>query len=137
MRRYKIKPNPSSRAREAAVAYHASVSYAPLEAPVVYHVTVTDRGRLVLPVELRDRLKIRGGDRLAVILEEDGTISIKTREVALNNLQGMYKHLARPGERASDRLIAERRREARMEDREFRERSALHRRMKRERTKRP
>ena len=91
----------------------------------------------MLPVELRDRLKIRGGDRLAVILEEDGTISIKTREVALNNLQGMYRHLARPGELASDRLIAERRREARMEGREFRERSALHRRMKRERMKRP
>ena len=137
MRRYKITPNRSSRAREAAVAYSAPGSDAPLEAPGVYHVTVTDRGRLVLPVELRDRLKIRGGDRLAMILEEDGTISIKTREVALNNLQGMYKHLARPGELASDRLIAERRREARMEDREFRERSALDRRMKRERMKRP
>ena len=137
MRRYKIKPNRSSRAREAAVAYSAPVSYAPLEAPGVYHVTVTDRGRLVLPVELRDRLKIRGGDRLAVILEDDGTISIKTREVALNDLQSMSKHLAPRDHFASDDLIAERRRQARMEEREFRERSALHRRMKRERAKRP
>ena len=136
MRRYKIKPDRSSRAREATVGYKAPASYSSLEVPGVYHVTVTDRGRLVLPVELRNRLKIRGGDRLAVILQEDGTISIKTREVALNNLQGMFKHLAPRDHFASDDLIAERRRQARMEEREFCERSVLDRRMKRERMKR-
>jgi len=90
----------------------------------VLFVTIADRGRLVLPAEVRERLKIREGDRLAVSIEADGALTLLTQEVALDRLQGMYKHLAKPGRLASDQLIAERRREARMEDREFRERTA-------------
>jgi AbrB family looped-hinge helix DNA binding protein len=87
-------------------------------------VTMADRGRLVLPAEVRERLRIREGDRLAVRIEPDGALTLLTQQVALDRLQGMYKHLATPGRLASDELIAERRREARMEDREFRERTA-------------
>ena len=116
------------RAREAAPEYRVEAA-APLQSPV-YHVTVTDRGRLVLPVEIREKLKIRDGDKVAVAIEADGSISVTTKDVAIGMLRGMFKHLRKPGEPlASDRLIAERRREARMEDREFRERTALHRRM--------
>ena len=71
----------------------------------------------MLPAEIRDRLGIRQGDQLAFILENDGTVSIKTRDVALNDLQGSFKHLAPAGHDASDDLIAERRREGRLEDR--------------------
>ena len=117
------------RARETAPEYRAETQVSQLQSPV-YHVTVTDRGRLVLPVEIREKLKIRDGDKVAVAIEADGSISVTTRDVALSMLRGMFKHLRKPGEPlASDRLIAERRREARMEDREFRERTALHRRM--------
>ncbi|OFV91897.1 MAG: hypothetical protein A3G76_09255 [Acidobacteria bacterium RIFCSPLOWO2_12_FULL_65_11] len=75
----------------------------------------------MLPVEVRDTLKIRDGDRVSLTLEEDGSLVLQTREVAIGRLRGMFKHLARPGRLASDQLIAERRREARMEDRKFRE----------------
>ena len=75
----------------------------------------------MLPAEVREKLKIEEGDRVALILEDDGTISVKTREVALNDLQGSFKHLAPKDHFASDDLIAERRREAKMEDRKFRE----------------
>jgi AbrB family looped-hinge helix DNA binding protein len=78
----------------------------------VFHVSMGERGRLVLPAEIRERLGIRQGDELALILEVDGTISIKTRDVALNDLQGSFKHLAPTDHFASDDLIAERRREA-------------------------
>ena len=96
MARYRITLERPSRAREAAVEYKPSVSQ-PLQAPGVYHVTVADRGRLVLPAEVREKLKIRDGDRVAVTLEQDGSISITTRQVALDHLQGMFKHLNRPG----------------------------------------
>jgi AbrB family looped-hinge helix DNA binding protein len=120
MARYRIKPENPSRAREAAVEYTRPVSQ-PFQAPGVYHVTVTDRGRLVLPAEVRERLKIRDGDRVAVRVEDDGTISVRTRDVAIKRLRGMFKRPAKQGRLPSDELIAERRREARKDDREFRE----------------
>ena len=45
------------------------------------------------------------------------SISVTTQEVALNQLQGMFKHLAPKDHFASDDIIAERRREARLDDR--------------------
>lgn len=114
MARYRIKPTRALVARETAAEH--TPPFEPLKAPGVYHVTVTDRGRLVLPAEVREKLKIRDGDRVAVALEDDGTVSITTRRVALDHLQGMFKHLAPRDHFASDDIIAERRREARMDD---------------------
>ena len=130
--RYRMKPARSSVAHEAAPEYAAAMAEVP-----VHHLTVDARGRVMLPAEVRAKLKIRDGDKIALIVEDDGTMSLKTREVALNDLQGSFKHLAPKDHFASDDLIAERRRQARMEDREFRERTALHRRMTRRRTHRP
>ena len=121
MARYRIKAPRPSRVMEAAVEYKTPTAYEPLQAPGVYHVTVTDRGRLVLPAEIRERLKIQDGDRVSLTLEKDGSLVLQTRDVAIRRLRGMFKHLAKPGRHASDELIAERRREARMEDRKFRE----------------
>ena len=116
-------------ARETAPAYDVEPEYKPIP---VFHVTVTDRGRLVLPAEIRDKLKIRDGDPVALTLEDDGLVTLQTRAVALQRLRGMFKYLRKPGDPlASDELIAERRREARMEDKKFREWKALHRRLKR------
>ena len=119
MFRYEIKPASTGRVREVAPEYGAG------PATAVYSVTMADRGRLVLPAAVREHLKIQEGDRLALTVEQDGTITLKTRDVVVDGLPGMFKHLpARPGQLASERLIAERRRQARMEDREFRERLA-------------
>src|SRR4029453_7157740 len=119
------------RVRERAPKYEVLPPYEPVHAPPVYHVTVADRGRLVLPAEIRDKLQIHDGDPVALTLHDDGLVTLQTREVALERFTGMFKHLAKPGRLASDELIAERRLEARMEDRKFREWKALHRRMKR------
>jgi AbrB family looped-hinge helix DNA binding protein len=120
MVRYKIKRERPAGAREAAVGY-TTPDVPPLQAPGVYHVTVTERGRLVLPAEVRERLKIRDGDRVALSVEADGTIEIETHDVAIRKLRGMFKRPGKQGRLASDELIAERRREARKDDREFRE----------------
>jgi AbrB family looped-hinge helix DNA binding protein len=127
MARYKIKQERPSRAREVAAECKTAADFRPLQVPGIYHVTVTDRGRLVLPVEIRKRLKIRAGDRVAVAIEEDGTIEIETLDVAIRKMRGMFKHLAPKDHFASDDIIAERRREARMDDQRAREWAARHR----------
>jgi AbrB family looped-hinge helix DNA binding protein len=136
MVKYEPRPRRVSRVREAAARY-AVDSRERIAAPSVYHLTVDERGRVMLPAELREKLQIAEGDRIALIFEDDGTMSLKTRDVAISNLRGMFKHLAPTDHFASDDLIAGRRREARKEEREFRERTALHRRMTRERARRP
>ena len=122
MGQYKIKKPRGVTAREASQAYGETLPpYEPIPETPVFHVNVADRGRIVLPAEIREKLRIRDGDRVALILEDDGTVSLKTQDVAINNLRGMFKHLAKPGRRASDELIAERRREAKRDERKFRE----------------
>ena len=130
MANYKIAKARPSRASEAAVEYRVP-AYQPVQATGVYHVTVADRGRLVLPAEIREKLKIRDGDRVAVAIEADGSISVTTQDVAISMLRGMFKHLNKPGQPlASDELIAERRREARRDDQRHEEWLARQRRTK-------
>ena len=122
MANYRIAKARQSRASEAAVAYAAPPASQPVQATGVYHVTVADRGRLVLPAEIREKANIRDGDRVAVAIEADGSISVTTQDVAIRMLRGMFKHLNKPGQPlASDELIAERRREARRDDQRDRE----------------
>jgi len=80
---------------------------------------MADRGRLVLPAEVRDRLNIKPGDRLTLRVEPDGTMKLLTAAAFARSLRGMFKHLE-SGRLLSDELIAERRREAAMEERDTR-----------------
>ena len=121
MSKYKVRPARGLRTREAEPAYELPPPGAADEMPRVFHVTVTDRGRLVLPAGLRDTLAIKDGDPVSLTLEDDGRVTLQTREVAIRRLRGMFKHLARPGILESDELIKERRREARREEKKFRE----------------
>lgn len=64
-------------------------------------VTVDERGQMVLPKELRDKLKLRAGDKLAVISwEKNGEVCcvslIKTenfKEMLVNLLGPMVKEM--------------------------------------------
>ena len=82
--------------------------------PVWYPLRVGDRGRVVLPAELRERLDISENDRLLARIEEDGSLRIITTRAAWGSVQGilnrMYPHLE--GRSLADELIAERRAEA-------------------------
>jgi len=108
----RARPN---RVREASPAYLAP---APLERPQAYAVTMADRGRLVLPAEIRARLDIKEGDRLTLVVDPDGSIHLLTAKAFIARLRGAFKHLA-PGRSLVDELIAERRREAAKEQREW------------------
>ena len=80
-----------------------------------YSTTLGDRGRLVLPSKLRQRLYLHQGDRHVItVVDEGGFRVISAREVA-RRVRGMYRDLA-PGVSLADELIAERREEARRED---------------------
>ena len=120
MAHYEIKAGRPTRVREASPEYAAAP---PLSA---FSVTMADRGRLVLPAEVREQLHIKEGDRLTLRVESDGTIRLQTGAAFAQSLVGICKHLARPGRFASDELIAERRREAAIEDRKDREFIARH-----------
>jgi AbrB family looped-hinge helix DNA binding protein len=116
---YEIKRERPLRVRETAFAEPLDIDVDVEAAPLALSVTVAERGRLVLPAEVRERLHIRDGDRLALVVDPDGTIRLQTPDVLARSLLGAYKHLS-PGRRAVDELIKDRRREAAMEERDTR-----------------
>lgn len=80
-----------------------------------YTITLGERGRLVLPARLRQRLELQPGDRLIITTDAEGGLrAVSAREQA-ERLHGLYRDLA-PGRSLVDELIAERREEARRED---------------------
>jgi AbrB family looped-hinge helix DNA binding protein len=81
----------------------------------MYLVTVEDRGRLVLPAELRRRARLERGERMAVQAEEDGSLRLERLVDRIERLTGSQAHLG-PG--LVDELLAERAAEARRENEE-------------------
>lgn len=110
-----MKPRQPNRVRESAPAYRVDEPE-----PAGFQVVVADRGRIVLPADVREQLEIKDGDRLWLVVDPDGTIRVQTRAVIIRNMQGAFAHLS-PERNAVDELIAERRREAAMEERDTRE----------------
>jgi antitoxin PrlF len=50
---------------------------------------VTSKGQVTLPVELRDRLGIAPGDRVAFVEQADGTFALRVRSGTLASLRGI------------------------------------------------
>ena len=76
-----------------------------------YAVRLRDRGRLVLPAELRRALDLSTGDELVARLDGDGVHIVSRRQLA-RRVRGS---LARTGRDLVDELLAERRAEAEAE----------------------
>ncbi len=53
-----------------------------------------DRGRVVLPADLRRRLEMRPGDELVVTEEPGGTVRLQSRRAAAHTLLGLAGRLA-------------------------------------------
>lgn len=73
-------------------------------------VRMGDRGRLVIPGEVRKRLGLAPGDRL-LLSDEDGEIRLQPLAGRIGELRGAYADLA-PDRSLADELVAERRAEA-------------------------
>ena len=80
-----------------------------------YALQVGDRGRVVLPARVRERLKLNRGDRLVLILNESGEMRLVSLNRQLDKCMGMFAD-REPHRIASEELIAERREEARREE---------------------
>ncbi len=59
-------------------------------------VSVDERGQMVLPKEIREKAKIKAGDKLAVVsMEKDGTIFCLSL-IKVEELEGMVKSMLGP-----------------------------------------
>jgi AbrB family looped-hinge helix DNA binding protein len=76
-----------------------------------YPLHLGDRGRLVLPAEVRRRLDLKDGERLILTVEEDGSLRLVSARMLARQLKGLFRELS-PGVDLAEELIAERRAEA-------------------------
>ena len=81
-----------------------------------YSVTISSKGQLVIPVELRTKLGLKKGTR-AVCTEENGRLVVAPIERVLDEIQGFLK--PQPGEpSAFEESLAERERQRQRERQE-------------------
>lgn len=78
------------------------------------HVTIGERGRVVLPAAVRSQLGLAAGTRMLLTTEPDGSLRLRPYRAVADRHRGI---LVRPGDgSAVDELLRERRREAAAED---------------------
>lgn len=79
-----------------------------------YVLQIGDRGRIILPSELRKRLGLKEGDRILLTVEEDGSARLVSVRSQVENAKGMLKHVS-PQSKVVDEFISERRAEVKCE----------------------
>jgi AbrB family looped-hinge helix DNA binding protein len=79
---------------------------------------LSPNGRIVIPAAIREALGIQPGETLLLDVE-DGVLRLESYRSRIRRIQEEFKQYARPGILASDELIAERRREAQLEQESF------------------
>lgn len=83
-----------------------------------HRIVVGDRGRVVLPSRVRTELGLEPGSRLLLSTEKDGSLRLRPYRSVADQNRGMLAGLAPAGKSMVDELLAERRREAELEDHE-------------------
>ena len=79
---------------------------------------INDNGRIVIPAQIREEMRIKPGDTLFLRVEGD-VLMIESQRTRIRRIQEEFRRFAKPGVLASDELIAERREEARREMEEW------------------
>lgn len=59
--------------------------------------TVTSKGQVTLPKKVREVLRIRAGDRIEFVVDDDGEVRVSARRNDVRDLKGL---LHRPGRKA-------------------------------------
>jgi AbrB family looped-hinge helix DNA binding protein len=59
--------------------------------------TVTSKGQITIPKEVRERLKLKAGDRVVFVVQSDNDVVLKPAKTDIRTLYGM---LYRKGRRA-------------------------------------
>lgn len=52
------------------------------------HSTITAKGQTTVPKEIRDRLKLKPGDRIEYVVDEQGRVILKARNLRAVDLAG-------------------------------------------------
>lgn len=82
-----------------------------------YRVRLGDRGRLVVPVEVRKKLGLEQGELLLLRIDEDGSMHLVRSSDVVAQVRGIFSDLD-PEHSLVDELITERRLEAEREARD-------------------
>ncbi len=53
--------------------------------------TVTSKGQITIPKEIRDQLHVQAGDRIAFRVREDGAVVLEVENLDLRDLRGALK----------------------------------------------
>jgi AbrB family looped-hinge helix DNA binding protein len=81
-------------------------------------IVVGDRGRVVLPSEVRLELGLKPGSKLLLSTEKDGSLRLRPYRSVADQNRGMLVGVAPVSEPMVEELLAERRQEAKREDNE-------------------
>lgn len=85
------------------------------DAEKVWHGKVDSSGRILIPTELREKLNAEAGTRLVWSLGESG-LSLMTYDQTIRQIQSYFQSLSPPEDVWSETLIAERKRQAAIEN---------------------
>ncbi len=58
--------------------------------------TITSKGQTTIPKPVRDRLRLKAGDRIEFVLQDDDTALLVPASMRLTDLEGMLPPPARP-----------------------------------------
>jgi AbrB family looped-hinge helix DNA binding protein len=72
---------------------------------------INENGRIVIPAEIREALRIQSGDELVLTLEDD-VLRVEPQRGRIRRVQESLRRLTPSGRALSDELIADRREEA-------------------------
>jgi AbrB family looped-hinge helix DNA binding protein len=82
---------------------------------------INDNGRIVIPAAIRQRMGLKPGDAVVLTLGNDGVLRVESQLAKIRQVQAEFRRFTETGVLASDELIAERRQQARREEREMEE----------------
>jgi len=57
---------------------------------------VTSKGQITIPIEVREELGLKAGDRIEFVKSEEGKFFIQPKKGSIMNLRGMFKWTGPP-----------------------------------------
>ncbi|HET8775686.1 MAG TPA: type II toxin-antitoxin system PrlF family antitoxin [Thermoanaerobaculia bacterium] len=57
--------------------------------------TITSKGQITIPKEVREALNVQAGDVLDFVINERGEVTVRTLRGDVRRLRGMLKHLVK------------------------------------------